>query len=237
MDIVKAWGYYNLAKVVKKRAEKKDPPQADLEKKAFRPPQWSGLSSDLSQLVMVKTNIAGFFFDAVIREEHVSSLKITSHPVQTGANITDHSYVEPAVLTMEIAMSDAMADMHDNQFIRYTPRNADRPSYSKSVSAYRVLLDLQETRIPVSVHTRLKTYTNMLIENITAPEDAKTLHGLKCTVTLREIFVVEVAKTHNVKESMKHYLVVTDGGHKVAQEITDEQFATMLRKGEDSITR
>jgi hypothetical protein len=225
VDIVKTWGYYNLAKVVKKRAEKKDPPQEDRKAKAFRPPQWSGLPSELSQLVMVKTNIAGFFFDAVLREEHVSSLKITSHPVQTGANITDHSYVEPAVLTMKIAMSDAMDDLHDGQFIRYTPKDADKPSYSKSVSAYRVLLDMQESRVPISVHTRLKTYTNMLIENITAPDDAKTLHGLKCTITLREIFVVNVTKTKNVREDMKHYTEVNDMGKKQAQPVDDETLA------------
>ena len=35
----------------------------------------------------------------------------------------------------------------------------------------------------------------MLIESITVPDDVKTLYGLRCTVVLREIFLVEVAKT------------------------------------------
>lgn len=194
MDIMKAWGYYNLAKVVLKRAEKKESLKWDKEKKPFRPPQWSGLPTELSQLILVKTNIGGFFFDAVLREEHTSSLKITSHPVQTGANITDHSYVEPAVLTMEIAMSDAMDDLYNRQFIDYTSSSGEKHA-SKSVSAYRFLLDLQESRVPVTVLTRLKQYSNMLIENITVPDDAKTLHGLKCTVILREVFVAKVYET------------------------------------------
>lgn len=195
MNIVKAWGYYNLAKVVIKKAEKKENTTAKNEKQAFRPPQWSGLPSEISQLVLVKTNIAGFFFDVVLREEHTSTLKITSHPVQTGANITDHSYVEPAVLTMEIAMSDAIDDFYDKQFIDYKSSGKTSGYYSKSVSAYHFLLDLQESRIPVSVLTRIRKYDNMLIEEITVPDDAKPLHGLHCTVTLREIFVVEVSTT------------------------------------------
>jgi hypothetical protein len=196
MDIQKAWGYYNLAKVVLKRAEEKQQvPEGDLNKTAYRPPEWNGLPTELSQLILVKTNIAGFFFDAVIREDHTSSLKITSHPVQTGANITDHSFVEPKMLTMEIAMSDAVDDMYGQQFISYVaPGNASAYP-SKSKSAYHLLLNLQESRIPVSILTRLAQYDNMLIETISVPDDSKTLYGLRCTVTLKEIFVVEVAKT------------------------------------------
>lgn len=188
MNITKAWGYYNLAKVVLQRSKQKASTTEDssTSKSAFRPPQWSGLPTEPSQLVLVKTNIGGFFFDATLREEHTSTLKITSHPVQTGANITDHSYVEPSVLTMEIGMSDGMDSLIPNQFTG---------QYTKSVSAYQTLLDLQESRIPVSVLTRIRKYDNMLIEEITVPDDAKSLHGLHCTVTLREIFVVEVSTT------------------------------------------
>lgn len=188
--VFKAWGYYNMAKKLLERYKKPiwEFPEgvAPMAQGPYRPPEWNGLPTDLSQLVLVKSNIGGYFFDAILRTEHTSTLKITSHPVQTGANITDHSYVEPAVLTMEIGMSDAMDSLVKDQF---TGR------YTKSVSAYQALLDLQQSRIPVSVLTRLRQYENMLIEEINVPDDFKTLYGLRCTVTLREIFVVEVSKT------------------------------------------
>ena len=163
-----------------------DSPTPQVSNGPYRPPQWDGLPGDINQLVYVKTNIGGYFFDAVIRSEHSSTLRMTSHPVQTGANIVDHSYLEPATLVMEIVMSDAMDSLVPGQF---TER------YTKSVSAYQVLLDLQAARLPLQVLTRLKLYQNMLIEEINAPDDVKTLYGLRCSVTMREIFVVEVAKT------------------------------------------
>ncbi|TWH46328.1 phage baseplate protein [Sporomusa sp. KB1] len=220
MDIQKAWGYYNLAKVVLKRAEEKQQaPEWDQNKTAYRPPEWNGLPTELSQLVLVKTNIAGFFFDAVIREDHTSSLKITSHPVQDGANITDHSIVEPKVLVMEILMSDAVDDMYNQQFISYVAPGNAAADKSKSKSAYHVLLEIQEGRIPVSVLTRLTQYDNMLIETISVPDDSKALYGLRCTVTLKEIFIVNVAKTK--VSARPHDTDFTDRGQLQAEAIED----------------
>ena len=152
----------------------------------WTPPQWKRLTSDVTQLVLIKSNIGGMFFDAVFHEETVSSLKITDHPVQNGSNIVDHSYVQPTTITMDIGVSDSMSSIIPGQFTGW---------YTKSVSAYQMLLTLQQSRIPLEVHTRLNHYYNMLIEQITAPDDYKTQHGLKCSVQLKEIFVVEVATT------------------------------------------
>lgn len=159
------------------------PPQSD---GPWRAPQWAGLPSDVNQLVYIKTNIGGYFFDAVLREDHTESVKVTEHPVQTGANISDHAYNLPAKLTMEIGMSDAMDSIVTGQFTGW---------YTKSVSAYQMLKQLKEARLPLRVLTRLNLYENMIIEEINAPDDVKTLYGLRCTVTLKEIFVVEVSKT------------------------------------------
>ncbi len=145
-----------------------------------------GTGLTASELVYVKTNIGGYFFDAVLSSDHQSELSITQHPVQTGAAVTDHAVVQPAVLTMTVGMSDAMATMVEGQFTE---------AYTKSVSAYRVLKQLQQLRIPLQVVTRLDTYQNMLIQSIDAPDDYKTLYGLRCTVTLQEIFVVNVEET------------------------------------------
>ena len=68
-------------------------------------------SPPISSLVYLKTNIGGWFFDAFLRSTHTSRLKITDHPVQTGAALTDHSYLEPQELTMEIGMSDAATSL------------------------------------------------------------------------------------------------------------------------------
>jgi hypothetical protein len=123
----------------------------------------------------------GYFFDAVLRTDHSSKLKITEHPVEEGAAVTDHAYVEPRSLTLEIGMSDVCTSVVDGQFMQKS---------SRSVSAYDVLKQLQANRIPLKVITRLDVYENMLIETVTTPDDYKTMYGLRATIGLREIIVV-----------------------------------------------
>jgi len=140
-------------------------------------------SEDVEQLIYVKTNIGGYFFDAILRTEHTTSLTITNHPVETGAAVSDHCFVNPSVLVMEVGMSDVSKSIISGQF---------SGGWSRSVTAYKVLLELQKIRIPIQIVTRINVYKNMLIEIISVPDDIKTLHGLKATVTLREIFIATV---------------------------------------------
>lgn len=137
----------------------------------------------VQQLVYVKTNIAGYFFDAFLQITHTSSTTITSHPVETGAAMTDHSFMNPAELVMQIGMTDVATSIIGNQFVQ---------GNSRSVEAYQVLAKLQAQRVPMQVTTRLKVYKNMLIESISVPDDHTTLYGLRATVTMREVFVASV---------------------------------------------
>lgn len=138
---------------------------------------------DAEQLIYVKTNIGGYFFDAFLRIDHTSRLSITSHPVQSGSNVADHAYMEPNELAMDIGMTDVATSIADGQFSEGS---------SRSVTAYSVLRELQEQRIPIQVVTRLKVYQNMLIETLTSSEDYLTQYSLKASVTMREVIVAEV---------------------------------------------
>ena len=138
---------------------------------------------EIKSLVYTKTNIGGWFFDAYLKMTHTSRLTITEQPVQTGAALTDHAYLQPRELSMEIGMSNVAKSFVPGQF---------EGGYSRSVTAFEVLKKLQELRVPIQVHTRLGLYENMLIEVLSAPDDYTTLEGLRCTVTFKEIFVAQV---------------------------------------------
>jgi len=135
---------------------------------------------DMAELVGIETNIGGYFFDAVLRTDHTDRLKITDSPVETGASVTDHAFKEPRVLSMDIGMSDVCTSLVDGQF-------SQRPS--RSISAYELLTQLQDSRVPLRVYTRLSIYNNMLIETIASPDDFKTMFGLRATVGMREVIV------------------------------------------------
>jgi hypothetical protein len=151
----------------------------------------------IADLVYTKTNVGGWFFDAFLKSTHTSRLTITQHPVQTGSAITDHAFLEPRELTMDIGMSNVATSFVNGQF---------SGGYSRSVQAFKILKSLQQSRIPVQIHTRLNLYENMLVETITAPDDYRSLDALHCTVTFREILVATVS-TVNISAKP----LVTDG--------------------------
>lgn len=139
---------------------------------------------DLQELVLVKTNIAGYFFDGFLNVDHSLKTTITTHPVQEGASIADHAFNEPAEVSMTIKMSDTKKDIVSNQFAGI--------AYTRSVGAFNVLKELQKQRIPFQVHTRLQTYQNMMITSISVSDSLEDLYGLEATVNMQEILVANV---------------------------------------------
>lgn len=207
-------GIWGAANLVAKLTGDKSFHQND----GYSPSVWgSGLG--FQQLLMVKTNLGGYFFDAVFSVDTEHSLTITQHPVQTGANISDHAFVNPIRMTMQVGVSDAMAYR----------TGADYGGYggTKSVQAYRLLCKLQELRIPMQVVTRLNTYPNMLIESIDVSDDVSTLCALKATVNLVQVLVVNVGTE---KVSARKW---TTGAQSKAQEVQPKgDNSTALRKFE-----
>ena len=53
-------------------------------------------------MIFCKTNIAGYFFDGFMSVDYTHDLEVTSNPVETGASVSDHSYVKPAEIQMLI---------------------------------------------------------------------------------------------------------------------------------------
>lgn len=131
-----------------------------------------------------------YMFDANFSINHESTLSITEHPVQTGASISDHAFMEPRTVTFEIGMSDVMQDL--SQFISGIQSFNTGESSSRSINAYKVLQQLQNDRVPITAVTRLNTYNNTLVESLVVPDDKNTTYALKATVTLKEIIVAQV---------------------------------------------
>ena len=142
-----------------------------------------------------------YVFDAVLELEHEQRLVKTSHPVQTGADISSHAYLMPPKLTMYIGMSDAMDAYASgvnakNSAGNATPDNVtpfSGTSKSKSVNAYQTMISLQAARQPLTVTTRLRTYTNMLITGVSPREDYKTIAGLRMRVEFEQVFTATTA--------------------------------------------
>lgn len=133
----------------------------------------------------IQYSIGGYFFDGIIRADHTKRVKLTDHPVQTGATITDHAIIEPKELSIEVAMSDVMSDKVQGQF---------GSGNGRSQKAFDVLTEMQEKRRPLQVVTRLATYENMMITSIEVPDDFKTTSALRAMVTFKEVLMASVSE-------------------------------------------
>jgi hypothetical protein len=173
----------------------------------------------IAHLAYAKTNLAGWFFDAFLKLTHNSELTITEHPVESGANVADHAFMEPREVIIEVGMTDCAVSIVPGQF---------EGGWSRSVEAYKVLLSLQQNRIPFSILTRLGLYENMLVKTLLVPDDYAMRFGLKATATCREILVAE---TTQVKVSaMPQKTGSTYKGQKVANESNLSQIAGWIER-------
>lgn len=115
--------------------------------------------------------------DVVVREIHESDLTITTNPVEFGANVADHAYLEPKRLRI-----DAVA--------------GSRSGIAANVAgAYQALQRLQESRQPFDVVTGLSLYRNMLVHRLIVDRDARFARVLFFSAELQEVIIVDTETT------------------------------------------
>ena len=146
-----------------------------------------------------------YLFDAVFSAAHSLYVAVTDHPVQSGAAVADHAYVEPETVTLEIGVSDSMTNA----------AVIAGASESRSVSAFQKLREIALARRPVSLITRLGTYSNMLVSSVSAEESADTMAALRAEITLKALNLVQTAEVsvqQTVSSSKIAYRTGVSGG-------------------------
>jgi len=154
---------------------------------------------DRSLSFTLNTTPIKFSFDAIFNESHESKLTITEHSIEDGSKITDHAYMNPKMLTVEAGVSDSarILDMFSGGYnfktINNMLTNDDVPSNggSRSQTAFKILHNLQESRILVDISTGLKLYKNCLIESISTKQDKNNPKVWKFTATFKEIRIIK----------------------------------------------
>ena len=132
-----------------------------------------GLIDDLSALVMMnQRSFAGIIPHVVIEEAGDDELRITDHPVEVGAAITDHAFKMPVVLVMKAAWSDSTAGA-----VGYVRRIYDQ------------LIALQADREPFDIVSGKRLYKNMLMGGISQATDHKSEFSLQTIIRFREVIL------------------------------------------------
>ena len=119
-----------------------------------------------------------------ISETHSDKLVITDHPVEFGANITDHCYVAPKTVNIVFMYSEIRDTLSlDEMFDKLTL--------------------LQSSREPFDIVTGKRKYKNMLIESLEEETTADSENVLKISANCREIIIVnsKVTNVPNTKDN------------------------------------
>lgn len=123
-------------------------------------------------LISTQRSFAGIIPHVVLEEAGDDELRITDHPVEIGAAITDHAFKMPVVLVMKAAWSDSTAGM-----VGYVRR------------VYEELISLQADREPFDIVTGKRMYRNMLMGGLSQATDHKSEFALLSMIRFREVIL------------------------------------------------
>lgn len=135
--------------------------------------------------------------DASVSETHTSSADITSHPVESGANITDHVHRQPDTITIQGVISNTSTVFPQAivgvALVKSVINLVQGVSNDLAKTAYENLLQLVEGRELVKIVTTLREYTDMLIEEITVDRNANYGDALNFTARARQVRLIRTS--------------------------------------------
>jgi len=122
-------------------------------------------------------------FDAAISETYDQTITATTHPVEDGVSISDHSQVEPATYSLSGVISNAPLIPPFDALLSADP---DRVKTSDEK-----LSKMARERLPVYIITGLRVLTPFIITSYSVSRDADIGQRLEVALTLQEIRFVE----------------------------------------------
>ena len=149
-------------------------------------------------------NIGGITIDTTIEEMYDDSLEVTEHPVELGAQITDHSYKRPMEILLRCGWSDANSGAALDALASLTGTNSPTSqtgTFTGGAMAasdyiagiYSQLLQLQEGRQTFSVVTGLRSYDTMLLTRCTVRRDQRTQTTLMVEAYCKQVILVSTS--------------------------------------------
>ena len=145
--------------------------------------------------VKPRRSIGGITMDAVLSESHNTQLQISSHPVELGAEISDHAFLKPDELYLTGEVTDTPLNLAafgeilnniNNLFGSSTNENETR-----STQAYQAFRAMQRTRQFIDIQTGLHLYQDCLIETLGVTQDADSSRSVTLVMKLRQVIIVE----------------------------------------------
>jgi len=144
------------------------------------------------------TLIGDLALDCTVTETHTATSTVTEHPVESGANITDHIRPDPVQLSITGIVSDTPIGSRQVQrsievggaSVQVTQQEPPSSATGFGQAARAKLEALRDAAKPIKVVTRDKTYESMALVSLSFPKEAKTSGALYFTAQLKQVRIV-----------------------------------------------
>ncbi len=149
--------------------------------------------------IRVKKSIGGIQLDGVIEERHTNTVRVTSNPVEFGADVNDHAIIDPKIINIRGVVTDtpigfaAVENLVGSAVsaINSVFGSSTEENQTRTQQAYKTLIELMEIREPIEIQTGLKLYENMLITAVSVSQDKDTSRIVMLDITAQEIIITE----------------------------------------------
>lgn len=155
--------------------------------------------------------IDGFPIDCAVSVEVVRESEVTSHPVEVGADVTDHVRNNPVLVNLDCRISntpmDAVAALRTG-----IPSEEGRAR----------LIAIRNAREPVTIELVDETLDSMVMQSFTTPQTVQTGEALEFRVTFKEVVLVTNQRA-TVPVLLPRSSKKKNAGNKPSDEKTDDK--------------
>jgi len=186
------------------------------------------------------TMIGDLALDCTVTETHTATSTVTEHPVESGANITDHIRPEPVQLSITGIVSDTPIGSRQVQrsiavggaSVQVTQQEPPTSTTGYGRAAWAKLDAIRTAAKPVKVVTRDKTYENMALVSLSVPKESKTGGALYFTAQFKQIRIVynrttkvvvaKATKSHKKQDTGKQPTAAVEQPKSYSSELRDQ---------------
>ena len=129
--------------------------------------------SEFTAFYSNQRQLGGIFPDVVTEELHNDELTMTEQPVEIGAPVTDHAWMQPYKVLVNGGFSNSSAG-----------------SEGWVQAAYQQLLGLQQSKQPFDISTGKRYYVNMLLRSLTVITNEDSEFSLMFRAACQQIILV-----------------------------------------------
>lgn len=115
--------------------------------------------------------------DVVVEEQHEDRSRISDLPVEQGSVISDNAVDEPQELTLTYGWVTGSSQ-----------NTSGSTTFLRGI--YTQIIQLKQSRVPFSIFTGKRLYTNMLIDAVSTTTDVNSENSLIVRVHFRQVLIV-----------------------------------------------